>query len=120
MNPFKNFDRAFKPMLNDIVAFYGIRKGARSVAMTIDAWVFEDSAIVPADAIAPTGERVFSIVFPVENWKDVTPPQIGEWVRWRNKDKEIVLKVTSVQRVTDGDYSLSANWKSGRETPPWL
>ena len=114
-------DTAFAPFYDTTVAFHGERAGARPVDLTVMCCVAEDSAAVLGDAVAPTRERAFDIAFPRGNWRELTPPQIGEWVCFRWAGEEIRAKVAQVGRMPDGDFTLSAVWNPKESGgPTWL
>lgn len=114
-------DTAFAPFYDTPVAFHGERAGGRPVALTVKCMVTEDSAAALGDAVAPTRERVFDIAFPRNNWRESTPPQIGEWVCFRWAGEKLMAKVEQVGRMPDGDFTLTATWSPEQKGgPSWL
>lgn len=111
-------ESAFAPFYDTPVAFHGERAAARPVDLTVDVMITEDVPELASDAIAPTAARVFDILSPASSWRDDTPPQIGEWVRYEIPGETLWLKVDTVKRMPDGDFSLTATWKPGRK-PSW-
>lgn len=111
-------ESAFAPFYDTPVAFHGERAAARPVDLTVGVMITEDVPELASDAIAPTATRVFDILFPASSWRDDTPPQIGEWVRYEIPGETLWLKVDTVKRMPDGDFSLTATWKPGRK-PSW-
>ena len=109
---------ALAPLYDTPVAFHGERKDARPVDLTATCMVTEDVATIPGDAIAPTLERVFNIALPKMSWRDATPPQIGEWLRFRWRGIELWAKVRDVSHMPDGDYALVASWEPKRNGGP--
>lgn len=103
--------RAFAPFYSTPVAFYGERPDARKIALTVRCMVTEDVPLADPDATAPTTERVFSIVFAASAWRNPSPPQIGEWVRFDpfGSQSSIWGRVTSVAHMPNGDHKLTAS-----------
>ncbi len=131
--PFTIPESAFAHFYDTPLAFHGTRApriepasrqpsaggyGARPVDLTVEAMVAEDVVDVPSDAIAPSQMRVFDVQFPASSWKDETPPQIGEWVKYQIPGETLWCKVESVKRLPDGDFAIVATWKPERK-PTW-
>ena len=113
-NPF-----AFAPFYRTALAFHGRRENRRTIAQTVSAMVVEDSIEPLPDAVAPTQARLFSVLFPASFWRDVTPPQIGEWICYKIGSEELWCKADSVKRMPNGDFSIIMTWEPERR-PPWL
>ena len=131
---FDSFGAAFEPFNDTTVAFHGTRPGARPVAFTVKACVFEGEFSPDAAATAPSNARLFAITFPFTAWRDATPPQIGEWVaipagrvsscaesggRVSSRAETIWCKVDSaVPNSTFGDWEITATHEPERR-PSW-
>lgn len=111
-------ESAFAPFYQTPVAFHGEREGQRPVDLTVMCMVTEDSVSPLGEAVAPTRERAFDVAFPRGSWRELTPPQIGEWVCFKFSDDFIWAKVSQVGRMPDGDFALSAIWSPERKGGP--
>lgn len=113
-------ESAFAPFYDTSVAFHGERPGVRPVNLTVDCNVIEDVADVPGEAVAPTLERRFIIGFRRDDWKEATPPQIGEWMGFEWAGERIWTRADNVAHMPDGEWVIYATSKPAVRGPTWL
>lgn len=119
MNMQREFDSMkFDSFYDTPVAFFGDRPGARKIALTVKCSVTEDVVTIPGEAIAPTLDRTFDIVFPRSCWPEATPPQIGEWLCFQFAGEELNTRADAVSHMPDGDFVIVATWKHDRKGGP--
>ena len=114
--PSVKFDNphAFAPMADTMLAFHGKRQGDRPVAMSVKCMIIEGVCDAASDANSPTAGRAFDITFPAAEWRDETPPQIGEWILYQERGREMWLKADAISYMPDGDVVISASWRPER------
>lgn len=96
-------ESASAPFYDTPVAFHGERAGARPVDLTGKCCVWEGGFDDPLlEQNADTDVRVLGLSFPIPQWRDETPPQVGERVTFEGKP----FLVKKVERVLS-DYHVT-------------